>query len=95
MNGLGWTSIQRRYGAFRQTTRVRHRVCEVRAVLPVRESLDSRTACAEGEVLMAIAIGSAAPAFECQSHTGATLKLADYAGKKLLIWFYPRACTGG
>ena len=44
---------------------------------------------------MAIAIGSAAPAFECQSHTGATLKLADYAGKKLLIWFYPRACTGG
>ena len=67
----------------------------VRAVLPVRESLDSRTACAEGEVLMAIAIGSAAPAFECQSHTGATLKLSDYAGKKLLIWFYPRACTGG
>jgi hypothetical protein len=46
-------------------------------------------------VLMAIAIGSAAPTFECQSHTGATLKLADYAGKKLLIWFYPRACTGG
>jgi thioredoxin-dependent peroxiredoxin len=44
---------------------------------------------------MAIAIGSAAPTFECQSHTGATLKLADYAGKKLLIWFYPRACTGG
>ena len=59
------------------------------------QGLDSRTACAEGEVLMAIAIGSAAPAFECQSHTGATLKLADYAGKKLLIWFYPRACTGG
>lgn len=68
-------------------------VCEGRPA--VRESLDSRTACAEGEVLMAIAIGSAAPAFECQSHTGATLKLADYAGKKLLIWFYPRACTGG
>lgn len=67
----------------------------VRAVPRLRESLDSRTACAEGEVLMAIAIGSAAPAFECQSHTGATLKLADYAGKKLLIWFYPRACTGG
>ena len=69
-------------------------VCEGR-VPRLRESLDSRTACAEGEVLMAIAIGSAAPAFECQSHTGATLKLADYAGKKLLIWFYPRACTGG
>jgi hypothetical protein len=60
-----------------------------------RENSPSLSPVPTAAVLMAIAIGSAAPTFECQSHTGATLKLADYAGKKLLIWFYPRACTGG
>ena len=25
----------------------------------------------------------------------ADLTLKDYAGKKLVLWFYPRACTGG
>ena len=29
------------------------------------------------------------------SHTGAHVSLKDYAGKKLMLWFYPRAGTGG
>lgn len=40
-------------------------------------------------------IGSPAPAFTGTTHTGASLSLADYQGKGLVIWFYPKAGTGG
>jgi len=29
------------------------------------------------------------------THTGESISLATYAGKRVLIWFYPRASTGG
>ena len=44
---------------------------------------------------MGLAIGSKAPSFSCVAHTGKTLSLDDYLGQKLLLWFYPRASTGG
>ena len=44
---------------------------------------------------LALQVGDPAPDFSATSHTGATVSLKDYAGKKLVLWFYPRASTGG
>lgn len=46
-------------------------------------------------VLSALQVGDQAPSFAVQSHTGQTVSLSDYAGKKVILWFYPRASTGG
>ena len=40
-------------------------------------------------------VGSPAPPFTCKSHTGATISLEDLKGQKVMLWFYPRASTGG
>ena len=40
-------------------------------------------------------IGDAAPDFEVEDHNGNTVRLADFRGKKLLLWFYPKADTPG
>ena len=40
-------------------------------------------------------VGDPAPDFSATSHTGKTVTLKDYAGQKLMLWFYPRASTGG
>ena len=37
--------------------------------------------------------GQRAPAFTLQSADGKTVKLADYAGKSLVVYFYPRDDT--
>jgi peroxiredoxin Q/BCP len=39
--------------------------------------------------------GASAPAFRLPRDGGATVSLADYAGKKLVLFFYPRADTPG
>jgi peroxiredoxin len=43
---------------------------------------------------MALTIGAKAPAFSCASTKGTT-SLADFEGKKVILWFYGRAMTGG
>ena len=43
----------------------------------------------------ALRIGDPAPEFAVTSHTGTKVALKDYAGKKVMLWFYPRASTGG
>ena len=40
-------------------------------------------------------VGTPAPDFEVTDHGGNTVRLADFRGKKLLIWFYPKADTPG
>lgn len=42
-----------------------------------------------------LAIGETAPDFEVTAHDGSTLKLSDYRGKKVILWFYPKADTPG
>lgn len=42
-----------------------------------------------------LAEGSKAPAFDLPRDGGSRLSLADYAGRKLVIFFYPRADTPG
>jgi len=39
--------------------------------------------------------GDPAPPFTVQDHTGATRRLSDFAGKSVVLWFYPKADTPG
>ena len=40
-------------------------------------------------------VGDKAPSFEAKDNQGNTVKLSDYAGKKLVLFFYPKASTPG
>lgn len=40
-------------------------------------------------------VGAAAPDFSLQDHNGNTVSLADFADRRVLIWFYPKADTPG
>ena len=40
-------------------------------------------------------VGDKAPNFEALDQMGNTIKLADYTGKKLVLFFYPKASTPG
>ncbi|MFN0206475.1 MAG: peroxiredoxin [Planctomycetota bacterium] len=40
-------------------------------------------------------IGDAAPAFRVADHTGKVRSLADFKGKRVILWFYPKANTSG
>jgi thioredoxin-dependent peroxiredoxin len=42
-----------------------------------------------------LAVGSPAPGFALAAEGGATLRLADFAGRKLVIYFYPKDDTPG
>jgi len=39
--------------------------------------------------------GDKAPNFEALDNAGNTIKLSDYTGKKLVVFFYPKASTPG
>jgi peroxiredoxin Q/BCP len=39
--------------------------------------------------------GALAPDFEVQDHAGGTVRLSDYRGKSVVLWFYPKASTPG
>lgn len=41
------------------------------------------------------AVGSKAPAFKLPSSTGKTIDLADYKGRTVVLYFYPKADTPG
>lgn len=40
-------------------------------------------------------VGDKAPAFALEDQQGKTVKLADFKGKRLLVYFYPKANTPG
>jgi peroxiredoxin Q/BCP len=44
---------------------------------------------------LGLAAGTKAPDFSVTKEDGATVSLADFAGRKLVIFFYPRADTPG
>ena len=44
---------------------------------------------------MSLTEGDAAPDFEMPASGGRTVRLADYAGKPFLLYFYPKADTPG
>lgn len=39
--------------------------------------------------------GTAAPDFVLPDHAGRTVALADFRGRWLLLWWYPKASTPG
>ena len=39
--------------------------------------------------------GTQAPEFSVMAHDGTTVTLSEFRGKKVILWFYPKANTGG
>jgi peroxiredoxin Q/BCP len=46
-------------------------------------------------VSSSVKVGDRAPDFSVQDHTGQTVKLADLKGKRVVLYFYPKADTPG
>lgn len=44
---------------------------------------------------MSLKIGQAAPDFESKDQNGKPIKLSDYRGKKVILYFYPKDSTPG
>jgi peroxiredoxin Q/BCP len=42
-----------------------------------------------------LAVESQAPDFTATAHDGSTVCLRDFRGKKVVLWFYPKASSGG
>ncbi len=40
-------------------------------------------------------VGDLAPDFEAKDHNGNTVKLSGLRGRKVVLWFYPKADTPG
>ena len=40
-------------------------------------------------------VGSKAPEFTLDDQDGNPVSLSTFKGKKVLLWFYPKASTGG
>jgi peroxiredoxin Q/BCP len=40
-------------------------------------------------------VGEQAPAFSLENQNGETTALENFKGKKVLVWFYPKASTPG
>jgi thioredoxin-dependent peroxiredoxin len=57
--------------------------------------LSTGTASASAAGRAALAVGAMAPSFRLPRDGGSTVSLADYSGKKLVLFFYPRADTPG
>lgn len=39
--------------------------------------------------------GTKAPDFTAKAHDGRTVHLSDFRGRKVVLWFYPKADTPG
>jgi peroxiredoxin len=48
----------------------------------------------EGGAVM-VGVGEQAPDFELTNDTEATVRLSDFRGKKVILYFYPKALTKG
>ncbi len=42
-----------------------------------------------------LSIGTQAPEFTLPAHDGSTISLAELRGKRVVLWFYPKADTPG
>jgi peroxiredoxin Q/BCP len=44
---------------------------------------------------MALEVGKKAPDFALPDENGKTVRLSDYKGKRVVVFFYPKAMTSG
>lgn len=44
---------------------------------------------------MSLSVGMPAPSFEAKDQNGNTIKLSDFKGKKVVLYFYPKDATPG
>jgi peroxiredoxin Q/BCP len=44
---------------------------------------------------MALEVGRKAPAFALPDEDGNVVELSDFAGRRLVLFFYPKAATSG
>ncbi len=44
---------------------------------------------------MALEVGKKAPAFALPDEDGKVVKLSDFAGRRVVVFFYPKAATPG
>lgn len=42
-----------------------------------------------------LSAGALAPDFTLSDHTGREVRLSDYRGRNVVLWFYPKADTPG
>jgi peroxiredoxin Q/BCP len=42
-----------------------------------------------------VAVGEQAPDFQLVNDAGETVRLSDFRGKKVILYFYPKALTKG
>ena len=42
-----------------------------------------------------LGVGSKAPEFQLSDQDGNTVNITDFKGKKVLLWFFPKAITPG
>jgi peroxiredoxin Q/BCP len=49
----------------------------------------------EMEVYRMVAVGTQAPDFELRDDSGRPVRLSQFRGKKVILYFYPKALTKG
>jgi peroxiredoxin Q/BCP len=52
---------------------------------------DTNNLTQEGEMIVKLKVGDVAPGFELSNQDGKMVKLSDFVGKKILLYFYPKA----
>ena len=62
------------------------------APLPVLRTFFKRLFMSNPDLL---SVGDPAPDFECSAHTGETVRLSDFSGQRLILWYFPKADTPG
>jgi peroxiredoxin len=62
---------------------------------PIRVARDLLAYVGVGRRNAMLSPGDPAPVFAVRSHFGSEVRLADLAGKYVVLWFYPKADTPG
>jgi thioredoxin-dependent peroxiredoxin len=88
-------STPRKATAAKSSNNSKNKQTEASSKRPAKPSQRKATSKETLAIRPALTEGATAPAFKLPSDSGTAVSLADYAGKKLVVFFYPRANTPG